>query len=218
MWPPLVEKPADQSRAGLACSRAPQVVPLAPLARQPIGADLGADVLERFLAVNGPLCVRAEILDMIDSINARLKAPLLSVTVPMSAHCGATHGYRRNRQRSDECRRCHRREIFAETPGSIAIESRSTGLSRTAAVAADGVARAQSLPRDRHVGRYPLISIAKKIQTLICRVAASASEGDPFTRWSSRLPNEVVYTAHFRVTYWADHAVKEVRIMDVRRF
>lgn len=30
--------------------------------------------------------------------------------------------------------------------------------------------------------------------------------------------NEVVYTAHFRVTYWADHAVKEVRIMDVRRF
>jgi hypothetical protein len=30
--------------------------------------------------------------------------------------------------------------------------------------------------------------------------------------------NEVVYTAHFRVTYWVDHAVKEVRIMDVRRF
>ncbi len=30
--------------------------------------------------------------------------------------------------------------------------------------------------------------------------------------------NEVVYTAHFRVIYWADHAVKEVRIMDVRRF
>jgi hypothetical protein len=30
--------------------------------------------------------------------------------------------------------------------------------------------------------------------------------------------NEVTYTAHFRVTYWTDHAVKEVRIMDVRRF
>ncbi len=31
-------------------------------------------------------------------------------------------------------------------------------------------------------------------------------------------PNEVVYTAHFRVVYWADHAVKEIRIMDVRRY
>jgi hypothetical protein len=30
--------------------------------------------------------------------------------------------------------------------------------------------------------------------------------------------NEVIYTAHFRVTYWTDHAVKEVRILDVRRF
>lgn len=30
--------------------------------------------------------------------------------------------------------------------------------------------------------------------------------------------NEVIYTAHFRVTYWPDHAVKEIRIMDVRRF
>ncbi len=30
--------------------------------------------------------------------------------------------------------------------------------------------------------------------------------------------NEVVYTARFRVTYWADHAAKEVRIMDVRRY
>ena len=30
--------------------------------------------------------------------------------------------------------------------------------------------------------------------------------------------NEVTYTAHFRVTYWADHAVKEVRIVDVRRY
>jgi hypothetical protein len=30
--------------------------------------------------------------------------------------------------------------------------------------------------------------------------------------------NEVAYTARFRVTYWADHAAKEVRIMDVRRF
>jgi len=177
MWPPLVEKCTGQSRAGSACSRALQVALLTPLARQPIGADLGADVLERFLAVNGPFGVRAESLETIDSVNARLEAPLLSVTVPMSAHCGATHGYRRNRQRSDECRRCHRREIFAETPGSIAIESRSTGLSRTATGAADGVARAQSLPRDRHVSRYPLISIAQKIQTLICRVAASASEG-----------------------------------------
>ena len=109
-------------------------------------------------------------------------------------------------------------QISGDTTGAIAIESRSTGLGCTATVAAEGVARAQSLPRDRHVSRYPLISIAQKIQTLICRVAASASEGDPFTRWSSRLPNEVVYTAHFRVTYWADHAVKEVRIMDVRRF
>lgn len=30
--------------------------------------------------------------------------------------------------------------------------------------------------------------------------------------------NEVIYTAHFRVTYWTDHAAKEVRIIDVRRF
>lgn len=30
--------------------------------------------------------------------------------------------------------------------------------------------------------------------------------------------NEVLYTAHFRVTYWTDHPVKEVRIMDVRRY
>lgn len=30
--------------------------------------------------------------------------------------------------------------------------------------------------------------------------------------------NQVVYTAHFRVTYWADHAVREMRIMDVRCF
>ena len=30
--------------------------------------------------------------------------------------------------------------------------------------------------------------------------------------------NDVVYTAHFRVTYWVDDAVREVRIMDVRRF
>ena len=30
--------------------------------------------------------------------------------------------------------------------------------------------------------------------------------------------NEVTYTAHFSVTYWADHAVKEVRIVDVRRY
>lgn len=30
--------------------------------------------------------------------------------------------------------------------------------------------------------------------------------------------NEVIFTAHFRVTYWADHAVKEIRIVDVRRY
>jgi len=30
--------------------------------------------------------------------------------------------------------------------------------------------------------------------------------------------NEVIYTAHFRVVYWADHALKEVRIMDVHRY
>lgn len=30
--------------------------------------------------------------------------------------------------------------------------------------------------------------------------------------------NPVVYSAHFRVIYWADHAVKEIRIMDVRRY
>jgi hypothetical protein len=31
-------------------------------------------------------------------------------------------------------------------------------------------------------------------------------------------PNAVTYTAHFRVIYWADHAVKEIRILDVRRY
>jgi len=30
--------------------------------------------------------------------------------------------------------------------------------------------------------------------------------------------NEVTYTAHFRVVHWADHTVKEIRIMDVRRY
>ncbi|MBC7366251.1 MAG: hypothetical protein H7343_05465 [Undibacterium sp.] len=30
--------------------------------------------------------------------------------------------------------------------------------------------------------------------------------------------NEASYTAHFRVTYWTDHAPKEVQIMDTRRF
>lgn len=30
--------------------------------------------------------------------------------------------------------------------------------------------------------------------------------------------NEVAYTTHFRVVYWADHAAKEVRIMDIRRY
>lgn len=29
--------------------------------------------------------------------------------------------------------------------------------------------------------------------------------------------NEVVYTANFRVVYWPDHAIKEIRVMDVRR-
>ncbi len=31
-------------------------------------------------------------------------------------------------------------------------------------------------------------------------------------------PNEVVYTTRFRVVYWADHAAKEVRLMNIRRF
>ena len=103
MRPPLVEKRTGQSRAGSACRRALQVVPLAPLTQQPIGADLGGDDLKRFLAVNCRFGVRAGILETSDSVNARLEAPLLSVPVPMSAHCGATHGYRRNCQRSDEC-------------------------------------------------------------------------------------------------------------------
>lgn len=30
--------------------------------------------------------------------------------------------------------------------------------------------------------------------------------------------NEVTYTARYRVVYWPDHAVKEVRITDVRRY
>ena len=30
--------------------------------------------------------------------------------------------------------------------------------------------------------------------------------------------NEVTYSEHYRVVYWADHAVKEVRIMDVRHY
>ena len=30
--------------------------------------------------------------------------------------------------------------------------------------------------------------------------------------------NEVAYTANFRVVYWPDHAIKEVRITDVRRY
>jgi hypothetical protein len=30
--------------------------------------------------------------------------------------------------------------------------------------------------------------------------------------------NEVIYSANFRVVYWPDHAIKEVRIMDVRRY
>ncbi|MBS0633460.1 MAG: hypothetical protein JSS11_16240 [Verrucomicrobia bacterium] len=30
--------------------------------------------------------------------------------------------------------------------------------------------------------------------------------------------NEIVYSSHYRVVYWADHASKEVRIMDVRRY
>ncbi|HWA85307.1 MAG TPA: hypothetical protein VG710_03730 [Opitutus sp.] len=30
--------------------------------------------------------------------------------------------------------------------------------------------------------------------------------------------NEVTYTAHFRVTCWPDHATKEVRIVDIRRY
>jgi hypothetical protein len=30
--------------------------------------------------------------------------------------------------------------------------------------------------------------------------------------------NEVTYTHRFRIVYWPDHAVKEVRIMDVRSY
>lgn len=30
--------------------------------------------------------------------------------------------------------------------------------------------------------------------------------------------NEVAYVGHFRVVYWADHAAKEVRIMDIRQY
>ena len=85
MWPPLVEKPTGQSRAGSACSRALSVVPLAPLAQQPIGADLGADFVERFLVVNGPMGVRAEILETIDPVNDWMEPPPSSVTVPSGA-------------------------------------------------------------------------------------------------------------------------------------
>ena len=30
--------------------------------------------------------------------------------------------------------------------------------------------------------------------------------------------NEVAYSDHFRVVFWADHAAKEIRIMDARRY
>jgi hypothetical protein len=30
--------------------------------------------------------------------------------------------------------------------------------------------------------------------------------------------NEVAYVGHFRVVYWADHAAKEIRIMDIRQY
>ena len=102
MRPPLVEKRTGQSRADSACSCELQVVPLAPLARQPSCADLGVDVLERFLAVNGPLCVRAEILETSDPVNVGVEPLPLSVPVPSGTHFSDTHGYRSNRQRSDE--------------------------------------------------------------------------------------------------------------------
>lgn len=30
--------------------------------------------------------------------------------------------------------------------------------------------------------------------------------------------NEVAHTDHFRVVYWPDHSVKEVRVIDVRHY
>jgi hypothetical protein len=30
--------------------------------------------------------------------------------------------------------------------------------------------------------------------------------------------NEVAYVGHYRVVYWADHAAKEVRIIDLRQY
>ena len=93
-------------------------------------------------------------------------------------------------------------QISGDTTGAIAIESRSTGLSRTATGAAEGVARAQSLPRDRHVSRYPLISIAQKIQTLICRVAASASEGVIRPRAGARGYRKVQSSKDVGITFW----------------
>lgn len=30
--------------------------------------------------------------------------------------------------------------------------------------------------------------------------------------------NEVAYTDHFRVVYWSDHSVREVRIVDIRGY
>jgi hypothetical protein len=51
--------------------------------------------------------------------------------------------------------------------------------------------------------------------------ALARSPGRPGTEQvideSGRI-NQVTYTARFRIVYWTDHAVKEVRIMDVRRY
>ena len=102
MRPPLVEKRTGQRRAGSACSRALQVVPLAPLEQQPIGADLGGDDLKRFLAVNCRFGVRAGILETSDPVNVGVEPLPLSVPVPSGTHFSDTHGYRSNRQRSDE--------------------------------------------------------------------------------------------------------------------
>lgn len=45
-----------------------------------------------------------------------------------------------------------------------------------------------------------------------------ASVGAEIVRDPTGRRNEVAYTAQFRVVYWIDHAIKEVRIMDIRRY
>jgi hypothetical protein len=51
--------------------------------------------------------------------------------------------------------------------------------------------------------------------------ALARSPGRPSTEQvvdESGRTNQVTYTAGLRVVYWADHAVNEVRLMDVRRY